>query len=473
MADDKNGLRAKIMEQLGTVIEPELHRDLVTLDTIKDLKVEGNSATFTIVLTTPACPLKDVMERQAREAVLRVEGIDTVTVNFDANVPSNSRIMGQLNLPIKSLIAVSSGKGGVGKSTVAANIAVALNQSSASVGLMDADILGPNLPTMMGVDKIPPPANQRLIPAEVYGIRLMSMGFLVDADQPLVWRGPMLHSAIQQFFTDVEWGALDYMVIDLPPGTGDAQLTLAQSVPLTGAIIVTQPQEVALSDALRGLVMFEKLNVPILGVVENMSGDFFGQDLPSTLSQKARNDAVALITSLAEAHGRNEEWAESAVQDAAAISAAEALEIGVIEHVEPDLRSVLREADGETVEPKGITLSTAGATLVEVPLNFRERFGFSRWFVIVPAILLLLALAGFVAFALRTSRWQVSTGREGMVGEVGVVRRPVGKDGGTVFVHGELWTALPEEPGMATIEIGTEVEVVSFRRTAVVVRPAE
>jgi ATP-binding protein involved in chromosome partitioning len=244
---------------------------------IRDLKLAGDGATFTIMLTTPAYPRKEAMESQAREAVLQVDGINSVTVNFDAEVPANPRIMSQINLPIKSIIAVSSGKGGVGKSTVAVNMAVALAQSGASVGLMDADILGPNIPMMMGVDKIDPPVNQRLTPAVAFDVKLMSMGFLVDPEQPMVWRGPMLHSAIRQFFSDVEWGPLDYMVIDLPPGTGDAQLSLAQSVPLTGAVIVTQPQEVALGDALRGLAMFEQLNVAIIGVVENMSGDLFGQ----------------------------------------------------------------------------------------------------------------------------------------------------------------------------------------------------
>jgi len=277
MAKERNDLEAQVMEQLSTVIEPELHRDLVTLNMIRDLKIDGDDVSFTIMLTTPACPLKDVMETQSREAVLRVEGINSATINFDADVPANSRIMGQLNLSLKSMVAVSSGKGGVGKSTVAVNVAVALAQSGASVGLLDADILGPNIPMMMGVDRIPPPVNQRLVPASAHGVKLMSMGFLVEADQPLVWRGPMLHSAIRQFFTDVDWGPLDYMVVDLPPGTGDAQLSLAQSVPLTGAVIVTQPQEVALGDALRGLAMFEQLQVPIVGVVENMSGELFGQ----------------------------------------------------------------------------------------------------------------------------------------------------------------------------------------------------
>jgi ATP-binding protein involved in chromosome partitioning len=176
-----------------------------------------------------------------------------------------------MQLPVKNMVAVASGKGGVGKSTVAVNIAVALAQCGARVGLLDADIYGPNVPTMMGVKKLPNPENGKLIPAEAYGVRMMSIGFLVKPGQPLIWRGPMLHSAIRQFLGDVQWGELDYLIIDLPPGTGDAQLSLAQSVPLSGGIIVTLPQEVSLEDASRGLAMFQQLNVPILGVVENMS----------------------------------------------------------------------------------------------------------------------------------------------------------------------------------------------------------
>lgn len=273
----EQNLQQQIMAQLSTVQEPELHRDLVTLNMIRDLKVEGNTASFTVMLTTPACPLKDRIEREAREAVLRVPGIKHVQIKLDSSVPADRRIAGQLNLNIRNLIAISSGKGGVGKSTVAANLAVALAQKGAAVGLMDADITGPNLPMMMGIHRMPPPDGQRLNPAEAYGVKVMSMGFLIDPDKAMIWRGPMIHAAIRQFFTDVNWGALDYMIIDLPPGTSDAQLTLAQSVPLSGAIIVTQPQEVALGDAMRGLAMFETVNVPILGVVENMSGEFFGE----------------------------------------------------------------------------------------------------------------------------------------------------------------------------------------------------
>jgi ATP-binding protein involved in chromosome partitioning len=191
---------------------------------------------------------------------------------MDANVPSDGRPRGLLKLPVRNVVAVASGKGGVGKSTVAVNMAVALAQSGAKVGLLDADIYGPNVPTMVGVHRLPPQNESgKLVPAEAYGMQVMSIGFLVKPGQPLIWRGPMLHSAIRQFLSDVEWDELDYLIIDLPPGTGDAQLSLAQSVPLSGGVIVTLPQDVSLEDARRGLEMFRELNVPILGVVENMS----------------------------------------------------------------------------------------------------------------------------------------------------------------------------------------------------------
>ena len=192
-------------------------------------------------------------------------------IKFDSNVPSDGRQRGLLDLPIRNAVAIASGKGGVGKSTVAVNVAVVLAQSGARVGLLDADIYGPNIPTMMGVDHLPPPGDGKLFPAEAYGVKLMSIGFLVKPEQPLIWRGPMLHSAIRQFLTDVVWGELDYLVVDLPPGTGDAGLSLAQSMPLSGGVIVTLPQQVSLDDARRGLEMFRQLNVPVFGVVENMS----------------------------------------------------------------------------------------------------------------------------------------------------------------------------------------------------------
>jgi len=260
-----------ILAALSTVNDPDLHKDLVTLNMIQDLKIEGGSVSFTIMLTTPACPMKDRMKNEAHAAVLALDGVESVAIKMDANVPNDGRNRGLLNLPVRNAIAIASGKGGVGKSTVAVNLAVALAQSGARVGLLDADIYGPNIPTMMGIDKLPPASPDKLIPAESHGVQMMSIGFLVKPDQPLIWRGPMLHSAIRQFLTDVAWDELDYLIIDLPPGTGDAQLSLAQSLPLSGGVIVTLPQQVSLDDALRGLEMFRQLNVPILGVVENMS----------------------------------------------------------------------------------------------------------------------------------------------------------------------------------------------------------
>ena len=259
------------MAALSTVQEPELHQDLVTLNMIRELEIDGDKVSFTVMLTTPACPLRGKIESDVRQAVKAVEGVKEINVKMDSDVPNDGRMRGLVNMPIRNAIAVGSGKGGVGKSTVAVNLAVALAKSGARVGLMDADIYGPNIPTMLGVEQLPPPDGQRLIPAEAYGIKMISMGLLVKPGQPLIWRGPMLNSAIRQFLGDVEWGELDYLIIDLPPGTGDASLSLAQALPLSGAVIVTLPQLVSLEDAGRGLNMFKTLEVPILGIVENMS----------------------------------------------------------------------------------------------------------------------------------------------------------------------------------------------------------
>ena len=260
-----------VLAALSKVQEPELHQDLVTLNMIRNMEIEGDKVSFTVMLTTPACPLRGRIDKEVREAVMTVNGVKTIEVKMDSDVPNDGRMRGLVNMPIRNAIAIGSGKGGVGKSTVSVNIAVALAQSGARVGLMDADIYGPNTPTMLGVDKLPNPDGQRLIPAEAYGIKMISMGLLVKPGQPLIWRGPMLNSAIRQFLGDVEWGELDYLIIDLPPGTGDAALSLAQALPLSGAVIVTLPQLVSLEDASRGLNMFKQLEVPILGVVENMS----------------------------------------------------------------------------------------------------------------------------------------------------------------------------------------------------------
>jgi ATP-binding protein involved in chromosome partitioning len=265
-----------VLAALSKVQEPELHKDLVTLNMIKNLVVAGDTVSFSIVLTTPACPLKNMIEKQARVAIEAIPGVKNIQIKMDSIVPSDGRDRGLLQVPIRNVIAVASGKGGVGKSTIAANISISLANCGARVGLMDADIYGPNIPTMMGINQIPAPRENKLVPAESYGVKIMSMGFLVKPGQPLIWRGPMLVSAIRQFISDVEWGELDYLIVDLPPGTGDVPLSLAQALPLSGVVIVTIPQSVSLEDASRGLEMFKTLNVPILGVVENMRGEVFG-----------------------------------------------------------------------------------------------------------------------------------------------------------------------------------------------------
>jgi ATP-binding protein involved in chromosome partitioning len=262
---------------LSTVQEPELHRDLITLNMIRDITIHGSEVGFTIVLTTPACPLRSQIERESIAAVMKLApGVERVNVRFDAQVRGDNRIAGKLNIPVKNIIAVASGKGGVGKSTVSANLAVSLALEGAKTGVLDADIYGPNIPMMFGLQGHPKVVENKMAPFEAYGVEVMSMGFLMPEGEALIWRGPMLHKAIQQLFMDVRWGELDYMIVDLPPGTGDAQLSLAQSVPLTGGIIVTSPQAVSVSDARRGAMAFKRLQVPILGVIENMSGEVFG-----------------------------------------------------------------------------------------------------------------------------------------------------------------------------------------------------
>jgi ATP-binding protein involved in chromosome partitioning len=267
----------QVRNALRTVQEPELHRDLITLNFVRDIQVHGVDVSFTVTLTTPACPLKDQIRTESEQAVRKlVPGVGKIDIGFDARVRADKRIEEKINLPIKTIVAVGSGKGGVGKSTVAVNLAVALAQSGASVGLLDADIYGPNIPTLMGVNELPPPKGETLVPAEAHGVRLMSMGFLIGEEEALVWRGPMIHGALRQLLSDVAWGELDYLVVDLPPCTGDAQLSVAQLVPLTGGVVITTPQQLSVSDARRGVGAFQKLGVPVLGIVENMSGDIFG-----------------------------------------------------------------------------------------------------------------------------------------------------------------------------------------------------
>jgi ATP-binding protein involved in chromosome partitioning len=264
--------KEQVLAALSQVQEPELHKDIVTLNMVQNLVVEGGVVSFDYVLTTPACPLKGIMQLEATEAVKKVPGVSDVKINMTAKVKTDPRLSTVLPPGIKNVIAVGSGKGGVGKSTVACNLAVSLAAEGARVGLLDADIYGPNQPQMMGVSDWEPRANaqNKLDPPVGYGVKVMSMGFLMDPDSPVIWRGPMLHGAINQFLKDVIWGELDYLVVDLPPGTGDVQLTLCQSVPLAGAVIVTTPQSIALSDVRKAASMFNKLKVPMLGVVENM-----------------------------------------------------------------------------------------------------------------------------------------------------------------------------------------------------------
>ncbi|MBP8114772.1 MAG: Mrp/NBP35 family ATP-binding protein [Chitinophagaceae bacterium] len=272
--------KEKVMEALSNVQEPDLGKDLVTLNMIQDLEIDGNNVSFTIVLTTPACPMKEMMQNACINAIKLLVNKDAVVkVNFTSNTTTKRTDPGTVLPKVKNIIAVVSGKGGVGKSTVAANLALALAQGGAKVGLMDADIYGPSVPIMFGVRGERPmmievgEEKAKIAPLERYGLKLISIGLLVDEKNAVVWRGPMASSAIRQFVTDVFWDELDYLVVDMPPGTGDIHLTLMQTVPVTGAVIVTTPQDVALADAKKGIAMFgqAQMNVPIIGLVENMS----------------------------------------------------------------------------------------------------------------------------------------------------------------------------------------------------------
>jgi len=274
---------AAVLDALRPIIDPDFRKSIVDLGFVKDVRIEGAAVSFAIELTTPACPVKEEFKRAAVERVLALEGVEDVRVTMTANTRAATTGAPQAAaLPgVANTIAVASGKGGVGKSTVAINLALALRDAGARVGLMDADVYGPSLPLLSGIHGRPRVSEEkgRIHPHEAHGLSLMSMGFFLDDDSPVIWRGPMVHGLIRQFLTDVEWGELDYLVVDMPPGTGDAALTLTQQAPLAGAIIVTTANDLSLIDARKGLRMFEKVNVPVLGIVENMSY-FSPPDLP-------------------------------------------------------------------------------------------------------------------------------------------------------------------------------------------------
>lgn len=262
-----------VKKALSTVMDPDLNIDIVTLGMVSNISVEGSKVHFKLTLTTPACPLKEKIESDCKQAIGTLPGIEEIDILMDANVANRGKVSDKEPIAgVKHIIAVTSGKGGVGKTTVSINLAVALSKLGAKVGILDSDITGPNCPLMLGVGDYQPAAkDNRIMPAENYGIKCMSMAFFVPKDTPLIWRGPMLDKAIRQFLRDVDWGELDYLIVDMPPGTGDAQLSMVQATDMSGGVIVTTPQEVALLDGQRGLAMFRQMNVPVLGFIENMS----------------------------------------------------------------------------------------------------------------------------------------------------------------------------------------------------------
>ncbi len=264
---------AAVLDALKVVRDPDLNRDIVSLGFVKDLHIADDRVSFTIELTTPACPVKDQMRDQARAAVMALGGVADVAVSMTAKVREAVGADGpRQSLPgVKNVIAVGAGKGGVGKTTVAVNLALALARCGSRVGIVDGDIYGPNVPIMLGMKQQLLTDGQKIVPGDKYGLQVISMGFLTQDDAPIIWRGPMLHGAIQQFFRDVRWLDLDYLVVDMPPGTGDVALSLSQTVPVAGAIVVTTPQQVSLADTRRAVAMYKKLNIPTLGIIENMS----------------------------------------------------------------------------------------------------------------------------------------------------------------------------------------------------------
>lgn len=290
---------ARVLDALKAVSDPDLGRDIVALGFVKDLAISDGRVSFVIELTTPACPVKDQMRDQAKVVVSALDGVEAVEIEMTAKVRAAVANVEKAQIPgIKNIIAVGAGKGGVGKTTVSVNLAVALARYGGRVGVIDADVYGPNVPIMLGMDSKLESDGKKIVPAEKYGIRVVSMGFLTDEKAPIIWRGPMLHGVVRQFFQDVLWGELDYLVVDMPPGTGDVALSLTQTVPVTGSIVVTTPQTVSVADSRRAVGMYQKLNVPTLGVIENMSyyfcpecgqeSDLFGKGGGERLAEELR-----------------------------------------------------------------------------------------------------------------------------------------------------------------------------------------
>lgn len=298
---------ALVLEALTAVRDPDLNRDIVALKFVKNLRIDGGKVAFSIELTTPACPVKDQMREQARAAVAALPGVTDVAIEMTAQVRTAVSPDGaKLPVPgVKNIIAVGAGKGGVGKTTVAVNLAIALSRAGGRVAMIDGDIYGPNVPIMLGLQTQLSTDGEKIVPAEQYGIQVVSMGFLTGDDAPVIWRGPMLHGVIQQFFREVRWDRIDYLIVDLPPGTGDVALSLSQTVPVSGAVVVTTPQTISLADTRRAARMYQKLNVPILGLIENMShficpgchmeSDIFGKGGGETLAKDLKVPFIGRI----------------------------------------------------------------------------------------------------------------------------------------------------------------------------------
>ncbi len=268
-------LESQVLEALRTVVDPDLHRDIVSLGFVKLVQIDGSTVETEIELTTPACPVKEILREQCEQAILGIPGVETAVVRMTAQVRARGGVTKDDLIPeVKRCIAIASGKGGVGKSTVTVNLAVALAQAGAKVGLMDADVYGPTIPMLMGAQNDKPliRENRKIVPIQRFGVHMMSLGFLLEEGQAVLWRGPMVAGTIKQLLADVDWGALDYLLVDLPPGTGDAPMSLAQLAPLTGVVIVTTPHQVAANIAGKSVQLFRRLNTPVIGVVENMAG---------------------------------------------------------------------------------------------------------------------------------------------------------------------------------------------------------